>query len=462
MAANRAPWYSDLSLSTEQASEAAEAAAEHRTANTHLTRASSGVENSIGNGVFKPPRGAEITLARAAAAEATSAARGSALAAQRLAISARSVPGRAQIYLDANKTGVEVWDVPCGTNFWSDLSARNTSETALAVRCSRLLWRSFARLPQAMMLREAIEGSLGGLLHQGVEVSLVPDAAARDRLGPGAFRLLGALAEHARVVATQHFVPPGGESLCLVGALMKRLRLPAEDGPNQVEPKHDPYVPHSDQVNVAGYEYSALLYLSTAGDDFDGGDFVFLDEDKDRAVRLNAGDLVAFTSGLENLHRAAPMTWGARYVVGFWFGREGAGLGRECLSTLTGDISGSGGSFAAAGGGRSGVGSTGAVDDTLEAVAPAVAILALVFLVAEVLRSLRRLLTPSRGQPPPLLLETQPTSPSSAQRGGMHHDNEFGSSVSTSSLQLRHREVNQRSCESGAASENIVRGLLGR
>jgi len=36
-------------------------------------------------------------------------------------------------------------------------------------------------------------------------------------------------------------------------------------------------------------------------------------------VQPLAGRLVAFSSGLENLHRVLPMTWGRRYVLSMWF-----------------------------------------------------------------------------------------------------------------------------------------------
>lgn len=36
---------------------------------------------------------------------------------------------------------------------------------------------------------------------------------------------------------------------------------------------------HIDKVNVASYDYSALLYLNTAGVDFEGGALAFIDGD---------------------------------------------------------------------------------------------------------------------------------------------------------------------------------------
>ena len=48
------------------------------------------------------------------------------------------------------------------------------------------------------------------------------------------------------------------------------------------------YAPHVDKANVPDYDISALLYLSTAGDDFTGGLFAFNDPDRDRLVSVYA------------------------------------------------------------------------------------------------------------------------------------------------------------------------------
>ena len=55
------------------------------------------------------------------------------------------------------------------------------------------------------------------------------------------------------------------------------------------------------QANVASYDWSALLYLSTAGKDFDGGELLFLDDDNDSQLEPKEGQLVFFSSGLEPL-----------------------------------------------------------------------------------------------------------------------------------------------------------------
>jgi predicted 2-oxoglutarate/Fe(II)-dependent dioxygenase YbiX len=77
---------------------------------------------------------------------------------------------------------------------------------------------------------------------------------------------------------------------------------------------------HVDKANIASYDYSALLYLTTGGGvDFLGGDFAFIDPGVDRIVEPVAGRLLTFTSGLENLHQVRRVTHGARFVLAMWF-----------------------------------------------------------------------------------------------------------------------------------------------
>ncbi|KAL1526208.1 hypothetical protein AB1Y20_014934 [Prymnesium parvum] len=82
--------------------------------------------------------------------------------------------------------------------------------------------------------------------------------------------------------------------------------------------------PHLDQVSVAEYEYSALLYLvghEGGGErgSFGGGRLLFHDEDADRVVLPRPGLLVAFRSGAPNLHSVEEVTHGSRFALTMWF-----------------------------------------------------------------------------------------------------------------------------------------------
>ena len=106
---------------------------------------------------------------------------------------------------------------------------------------------------------------------------------------------------------------------------------------------------HTDEATHSGYHYSCVIYLSTQGEDFQGGDFVFndpMDEDGDSStdedvdydelgmsleeqIRRHGrkftpfhpkrGAAVIFSSGWENMHEVNKITSGTRYAVPCFF-----------------------------------------------------------------------------------------------------------------------------------------------
>ena len=98
----------------------------------------------------------------------------------------------------------------------------------------------------------------------------------------------------------------------------------------EAEDIHDEYWhPHVDMANTRHYHYSGLLYLSSHGDNFSGGEFAFLkrrggsaddeDAEDEHVVLPRSGRLLAFSSGHENLHVVRRVTSGTRYVFSMWF-----------------------------------------------------------------------------------------------------------------------------------------------
>lgn len=67
-------------------------------------------------------------------------------------------------------------------------------------------------------------------------------------------------------------------------------------------------------------DYSAILYLN---DDFDGGEFFFVEDWKSRRVqsivRPRCGRMVAFSAGGENLHGVQGVRKNKRCAVALWF-----------------------------------------------------------------------------------------------------------------------------------------------
>jgi len=62
------------------------------------------------------------------------------------------------------------------------------------------------------------------------------------------------------------------------------------------------------------FVYTALLYLSEFGEDFQGGEFVFIDKGKNQTIIPHPGLLSFFTSGSENVHCVQKVTQGIRYA----------------------------------------------------------------------------------------------------------------------------------------------------
>lgn len=75
------------------------------------------------------------------------------------------------------------------------------------------------------------------------------------------------------------------------------------------------------QETYSSFHYTSLLYLNEYQRDFQGGRFIFLDENKADNVTLHSliepkrGRVSVFTSGAENLHHIEKVTEGTRYAM---------------------------------------------------------------------------------------------------------------------------------------------------
>lgn len=87
------------------------------------------------------------------------------------------------------------------------------------------------------------------------------------------------------------------------------------DGAQRPQTRHDEYWhPHVDTEQYGTFAYTALLYLSSHGSDFDGGAFEFVDQDGGRVLPAR-GRLLLFTSGPENRHRVTRVESGVRLTL---------------------------------------------------------------------------------------------------------------------------------------------------
>jgi len=92
----------------------------------------------------------------------------------------------------------------------------------------------------------------------------------------------------------------------------------------------DHVILHTDEATHSSYHYSSVLYLSTQGEDFEGGSFVWNDpsDEANSTARVRTpvspsrGAAVFFSSGWENMHEVEPLTSGTRFAVPCFFTTE--------------------------------------------------------------------------------------------------------------------------------------------
>ena len=86
------------------------------------------------------------------------------------------------------------------------------------------------------------------------------------------------------------------------------------------------------EIGCPVFSANAVMYLASAGEHFEGGEFAFIDETADRLVEARAGRLLLFDSeddqrgALHNLHQVRPVVVeGQRLALSVWFTRGEGG-----------------------------------------------------------------------------------------------------------------------------------------
>lgn len=123
------------------------------------------------------------------------------------------------------------------------------------------------------------------------------------------FELLVETKERIEALLSDHFNVTGLR-------LTKPTFFARLDGDHEAKVMNDEYWhPHVDTIAYGSFAFTGLLYLSEQGDDFQGGDFVFLDGAANYTVTPVIGRLLLFTSGAENAHQVRRVTRGARTAL---------------------------------------------------------------------------------------------------------------------------------------------------
>ena len=176
-------------------------------------------------------------------------------------------------------------------------------------------------------------------------VALTPDLVASGACSAAAYELLHSLRERCRDAVSLAFGEPecfhaGALLTRVVGSKVRPSTTSTSASCNALSSKNPGYASsgmdggdtsleaalpsychaHVDKCSILSYDISAVLYLSGPGNGLIGGSFAFLDSDGfDRHVHVKPGRLLAFTSGVANVHRVCEVEAGERVAIAMWF-----------------------------------------------------------------------------------------------------------------------------------------------
>eukprot|EP00658_Telonema_sp_P-2_P045695 TRINITY_DN3368_c0_g1_i6.p1 TRINITY_DN3368_c0_g1~~TRINITY_DN3368_c0_g1_i6.p1 ORF type:complete len:268 (+),score=35.33 TRINITY_DN3368_c0_g1_i6:134-937(+) len=167
-------------------------------------------------------------------------------------------------------------DVPPGDGCWNGggYDGADVRVTTLSTVPGFVL-DGFAGLQVCTQLRNAMDAAMADRSHRGGYCLVYPDSASDD-ITPQARAFLGQVRGSMRRACERLFGLK--QRLWVGGSLMSRITAPAPLDGQDTCPTHNYTGLHVDQFNLHFYHYSALLYLSETGDDFDGGAFEFVSD----------------------------------------------------------------------------------------------------------------------------------------------------------------------------------------
>jgi len=220
-------------------------------------------------------------------------------------------------------------NIPCSKDY-----DRETFRDCVPSFCGRFVSDSVVTAEEAAKLQNiakkglSLGGSNGGAsildLHSGalskgdsfVDVFQAMRSAGRSLITEDDFRAYISVKDKVHSAIAQAFQVDQDKLFLTKPTFFSRIT------PKTASTIHDEYWhPHVDKTTYGSFHYTALVYLSTGGVDFDGGDFVFIDSKKGSSNSVNStveprvARASSFTSGSENLHHVAKVSRGVRYAV---------------------------------------------------------------------------------------------------------------------------------------------------
>ena len=246
------------------------------------------------------------------------------------ALESRQTPSRAERLVHKNVTCVCPTAGVDGQQLFDDslltfqalqtIPGRQCDEGACSPACSRVIVRGFASADECDALRERVRSLMPPLHEEGGNPDLTLHHLARSGDVRTTLLFLRLLERLRRAVAHEYGLPLS--SVWTETAFVNRVYYAAQ--PLQ-------FSVHADESSNKNFHYSAVLHLSSKGDGFEGGDFVFTDPavweaDGGRSLqRLSPlkGRAMIFSSGWENVHYVDRVTSGLRFALPAFFRTSG-------------------------------------------------------------------------------------------------------------------------------------------
>lgn len=219
-------------------------------------------------------------------------------------------------YVELQRTLIAQLHDPASSRLEAEhMQARGGEPTSSLLPYDRALFDGFATQDESKRAAHTAMRALRDILDPPDRIVPLDAPLAEELLGFHGSTQFAALAE--RIDA--HIARAADPSARRVGTILSWIAGPdaAGTGANGSQ-QTGTYSAHVDKANRDHYDISALLYLSTRGEDFEGGCLAFHDADRDRLVSPKAGLLLTFCSG-RNLHAVQPVTQGNRLVLSCWY-----------------------------------------------------------------------------------------------------------------------------------------------
>jgi predicted 2-oxoglutarate/Fe(II)-dependent dioxygenase YbiX len=186
-----------------------------------------------------------------------------------------------------------------------------------------LVAREFAQPDEVLALREAFDAAIAAheADNRSLEARKMP--ARTEVPAKGIARAVGGAASQIVDTMRSRIVRSTRDSFAAPD-LLPEFAMFSQMRPGDFHPLHadaERLTPNGWEANHTSWRtHVSLLYLSSAGTDFQGGELVL--PDVGRTIRPSCGLLVSFPCGRKHQHQVLPVESGVRVSFVLWFTRD--------------------------------------------------------------------------------------------------------------------------------------------